>query len=202
MATGLKRNATLFRANTGYDGGGFRLCLTCGRALDAQDVRRQIHPRPYGGDCTGRPQSVALAHLFTTDVLQLRFPGTASTPGVDDRPFWLTLSTAFAVSACRTLNIAANDLDGTYQSTTETGRTGELVMYYRVPGGAGHVRRIADRLGDVLAATRGLLARCENAECGATSSCYACLRSYRNQFDWDDLDRSSPLAWIGGLLGR
>lgn len=199
VSFGLKEDATLFRANTG-SGEGFRICLSCGRALEVEDVRRQSHPRPYGGICTGRAQPIALAHLFETNVLQLRFPGATGTPGVDDRKFWLTLSTAFAASACRTLSIATNDLDTTYQSTTEAGRTGELILYDRVPGGAGHVRRIADRLPEVLAATLGLLARCENADCGATSSCYACLRSHRNQFDWENLDRSRPLPWITALL--
>jgi hypothetical protein len=198
--TGIKRDATLFRANLNRDGKGFRICLYCGRGLSLADIRKGSHPKPYGGDCTGKPVPLALAHTFHTDVLQVRFPGYKSTPGLDNRTFWLTLSTAFAIAACRALDIDPNDLDSTYRSTTEDGKEGELVLYDRVPGGAGHVGRIELHLPEVLAVAEKLLRDCDNKRCDITSSCYACLRSHKNQFNWPDLDRSAPLAWLAAVL--
>ncbi len=200
VETGIKRDATLFR-ETRRDGIGFRICLYCGRGLKLADIKKGLHAKPYGGECKGRPVPLALAHTFRTDVLQVRFPGYTSTPGLDNRSFWLTLSTAFAIAACRALNIAPSDLDSTYQSTTEAGKEGELVLYDRVPGGAGHVGRIERNLPEVLRQTYEILSRCENQRCNVTSSCYACLRSHKNQFDWDELDRSAPLAWLAVMVG-
>lgn len=153
------------------------------------------HLAPWGSTCRGRFEKVALAHIFRTDVLQIRFPGFPA-PDVSDAPFWLTLSTALAITASRELAIDVKDLDSTYRSQTSEGRTGELVLYDRVPGGAGHVARIRDNLPSLLVATLQNLRTCSNLDCDPDGACYTCLRSHRNQFHWENLKRSAPVSWL------
>jgi ATP-dependent helicase YprA (DUF1998 family) len=50
------------------------------------------------------------------------------------------------------------------------------VLYEEVPGGAGYLRQLAERLGEVADAIVPVL-----DGCACEKSCYACLRSYGNQ---------------------
>ena len=58
------------------------------------------------------------------------------------------------------------------------------VLYEEVPGGAGYLRQLAERLGEVAAATVPVL-----DDCAREKSCYACPRSYGDQ---QESDRSDP----------
>ncbi|MFJ6529988.1 DEAD/DEAH box helicase [Streptomyces longwoodensis] len=58
------------------------------------------------------------------------------------------------------------------------------VLYEEVPGGAGYLRQLAARFGEVAAALVPVL-----EGCSCERSCYACLRSYGNQLEEDLLDR-------------
>ncbi|HEX6467881.1 MAG TPA: helicase-related protein, partial [Streptosporangiaceae bacterium] len=58
------------------------------------------------------------------------------------------------------------------------------VLYEEVPGGAGYLRQLAERFGEVAAALVPVL-----DNCSCERSCYACLRSYGNQLEGDLLDR-------------
>ncbi|WP_428939242.1 DUF1998 domain-containing protein [Fontivita pretiosa] len=196
--TAIRPNAKLFRANLGKKGQGFMICLSCGLAVDDAAAPRAGHITPWGSTCRGRFEKVALAHIFTTDVLQVRFPGYPA-PAVTDAPFWFTLATALANTACRKLYIDPADLDSTYRSQSGTNACGELVLYDRVPGGAGHVDRIRNHLPDLLRETLQLLSHCSNQDCDQDAACYACLRSHRNQFQWSNLKRSAPLPWLQSL---
>ncbi|MGY5058664.1 DEAD/DEAH box helicase [Streptomyces sp. 900105755] len=58
------------------------------------------------------------------------------------------------------------------------------VLYEEVPGGAGYLRQLAERFGEVAATLVPVL-----DDCACERSCYACLRSYGNQLEGDLLDR-------------
>jgi ATP-dependent helicase YprA (DUF1998 family) len=58
------------------------------------------------------------------------------------------------------------------------------VLYEEVPGGAGYLRQLAERLGEVADAIVPVL-----DGCACEKSCYACLRSYGNQQESHLLDR-------------
>ena len=64
-----------------------------------------------------------------------------------------------------------------------------IILFDDVPGGAGHVKRLAekDALKRLLEATRGKVKG--GCGCGEETSCYRCLRNYRNQFCHDQLKR-------------
>ncbi len=66
------------------------------------------------------------------------------------------------------------------------GEPSSLVLFDNVPGGAGHVKRVADELEGVFKAA---FQRVDSDCCGPETSCYECLRNYRNQPYHDELQR-------------
>jgi ATP-dependent helicase YprA (DUF1998 family) len=72
-----------------------------------------------------------------------------------------------------------------------------LVLFDNVPGGAGHVRRIADELPTVC---QTAWERVDQCECGEETSCYECLRNFRNQPFHDRLQRGLARQFLHGLL--
>ncbi|MGB7157399.1 MAG: DEAD/DEAH box helicase [Tepidisphaeraceae bacterium] len=202
VTTGICRNAQLFTANLGRSGQGFWLCGNCGAASDG--VRLELaHDRPFGGNkCKGRQERVALASIFRTDVLQVRFPAVSTPSVIGDagRTFWTTLAAAIASAGCELHRIDPSDLEVSYRSISDADHRGELLLFDNVPGGAGFVQRIREDLPAVLFAAIGVLQNCPNTiDCGMQSSCYACLRTYRNQFDWEFLSREVPLPWLAAI---
>jgi len=98
--------------------------------------------------------------------------------------------------ASETLGIRRDDLDGTlYRYTYDLPPA--LVLFDNVPGSAGHVRRIADELPAVCRAAWERVDRCE---CGEETSCYECLRNFRNQYLHDRLRRGLPRQFLYDLL--
>jgi len=138
ISLGYRPDGQLFRANSGPKGGHFSVCRICGNAKR----KTGTHKKPWGPDCNGGKIITDLVCEFRTDTLQIRFDGVRpAPPGVSDRSFWLSLQTAFIAAVADTLVIPRRDLDGTYRSQGEGSSAGELVIYDRVPGGAGYVGR-------------------------------------------------------------
>jgi len=65
------------------------------------------------------------------------------------------------------------------------------VLYEEVPGGAGYLRQLAERFGEVAATIVPIL-----DDCACERSCYACLRSYGNQQEADLLNRHVAAAFL------
>ena len=65
-----------------------------------------------------------------------------------------------------------------------------------VPGGGGNVLRIEENLERVI---RGALRRVRHCECGPETSCYGCLRGYRNQRDHEMLSRGAAADLLESL---
>jgi len=201
---GYRKDGKLFRANPGYRFQRFRLCKNCGIHFDDK-VKKPPHPHqsPWGTNCSGIIFSTHLAHEFETDTLQLRFGAEKlHTPDVTDRDFWLSFQTAFVSAAAEVLSIPRSDLDSTYQSQSSHGLSGELIIYDKVPGGAGYVQRIIERLPQILERSLKRTLSCDNPLCDPEGSCYTCLRSYSNQFYWDRLKRSKVSDWLGRFIGN
>jgi hypothetical protein len=190
----------LFRANQGPKAAQYRLCLDCGVVPDGPPAQ---HKTPWGTRCGGALTALDLGHEFDTETLQVRFDGAKwRMPDVSDRTFWCSFSTGFLSTAAGVLNTPERDMGVTYRSESADSLTGELVLYDRVPGGAGYVQRIITDLAIIL---RALLARtrdCSNPECDPQGSCYSCLRSYSNQFDWLDLKRQAVVDVLEPALSR
>lgn len=200
-----RSDGELFRANLGLKNRRFRVCSACGRGFDHGEKLSGPHETPWGTHCRGTVRRIDLAHQFKTDTLQLRFDGAAPRPVYlsGDEPsqsFWLSLQTAFVAAAAEVLTIPRSDIEGTYRSQTGESLSGELVVYDRVPGGAGYVERIVEELPRVLERTLQRTLSCENPLCDPEASCYVCLRSYSNQFRWSLLRRNSVSTWLGAAL--
>lgn len=179
-------------------GAGFRICHRCGFALSGYEETVASHPSPWRGNCSGSLARYHLGHEFKTDILQLRFTGHTDTR----LGFWLSLLYALLEGASEALDIDRDDLDGClYPYDGDPSKPG-LILYDDVPGGAGHVRRIAEHSGTLKEMLRASLARLENCRCGGTdgaSSCYGCLRNYRNQFCHEDLQRGHVMQFLRSL---
>ena len=77
-----------------------------------------------------------------------------------------------------------------------------LVLFDDVPGGAGHVRRIAHDEDTLTSVLKAALKKLEGCDCGGeqrNTSCYGCLRNYRNQFCHDELERGIVIDFFKGL---
>ncbi|MBM4164690.1 MAG: DUF1998 domain-containing protein, partial [Lentisphaerae bacterium] len=195
-----KQGGRLFLANSGYQFRGYHICRKCGRGFTKTPTGR-THKTPWGTDCSGQTKVLDLAHEICTDILQLRFHDcTPAAPSIVDRAFWLSFVSAFLNGASDALNIDAGDLGGTYHGWSENSYVGELVVYDRIPGGAGHIARIVDNLDQVL---NTALVRVRDCKCpDREASCYACLRSYLNQSYWEELKRRPVIEWLGNILGK
>ncbi len=185
----------LVAISDGAMGRGFFVCATCGFACRAIDGRAQ-HQSPLSGrECRGRMENLSLAHKYQTDVLELSVDGTAVT-GVDESA-WRSIAYALVEGAVLALEISRDDIDATVYRT-EAGRS-VIMLYDTVPGGAGHVQRIAERLRDVLDQA---LRRVRDCECGPETSCYRCLRVFRNERYHEQLRRGVAADLLGRLLGK
>jgi len=203
----------------------FWVCFKCGAGFSGESNYPGEHDTPLGGRCAGALQKVSLAHEFVTDVVELRFlwpfssesshagetPGFTTT-GVEEhvsyRPYdalWFSYSLAYALLAGVTnrLGIPLTDLNVTVRYST--GRPWEvhpLLVYDNVPAGAGLVTRLEDPAfmeSCLKSAFDRVSGQCG---CGLDSSCYGCLRSYRNQFAHDKLRRGPVKKYLEEVLAE
>lgn len=199
------RFGRLALVNSGRDGRGFRICLHCGQAEVAPEppppgARRarkdppHKHPRT-GQECKGFFQNHHLGHDFLTDVVELRFSGSLASNTSEE--LWRSLTYTLLEGAAQGLGIRRDDIDGTLY------RYGghhlpAIVLFDNVPGGAGHVQRIREQLPIVFSAA---YERVKNECCGPETSCYECLRNYRNQPYHEYLQRGLVRDFLGEVLG-
>ena len=189
----------------------FKLCYTCGYALPVTDAPKkatQPHAPPWSNgkkskkNCQGTLYFVDLGHEFETDVVKLVVSESGAT--MHGRGDWLSLLYALLEGASSALNIQREDLDG---CLFPRGRLlpPALVLFDNVPGGAGHVRRLAESMCDVLKKALATVAGdcgCGGGEGGVgNTSCYGCLRTYQNQWCHDDLRRGPARDFLHRLLG-
>ena len=162
----------------GWNREGFYICRVCG-AHTARPKRQ--HDSPSGSNCQGRLEHFSLGHELVTDVMCIQIPGLMQE--------WDAYSVAYAVmlGSAEILNIPHMDLNVTITSGDNPGESA-IVLYDNVPGGAGLVAQLEEKsvLRKVLHAARERV----SGNCGCDSSCYGCLRSYRNQFAHSHLDRT------------
>ena len=160
---------------------GFYICRSCGSHMA---VRQAGHKSPSDADCMNTLEQFSLGHELDTDVVRLQFPMVHGE--------WDAYSVAYAIllGASDTLEVPDTDLNVTITGGEYQGEAA-VVLYDNVPGGAGLVAQLENEevFADVLAAATERV----RGNCGCDSSCYGCLRSYRNQFAHAQLDRLRAL---------
>ncbi|BBX04651.1 DEAD/DEAH box helicase [Mycolicibacterium moriokaense] len=176
-------------------GAGFVVCGWCGWAtLPERGSRRQKHQRPEDGrDCGGPLEVLSLGHQYQSDVAEFTFEGVNYR--IDDEPVWLSALYALIEGASEALEISRDDIGGALAWSADLRRS--IVLFDTVPGGAGAAKVIAANIGRVLEAA---VHRLTNCDCGEETSCYGCLRTYRNSRDHELLSRGAALKLLGGFL--
>lgn len=190
------RHGRLAVINRAAKGARFRICERCGFGVRSSTRNvRSPHRTPWGQDCAGVLQYRDLGHEFETDIFELRVDGYApQEPG-----FWLSALYALLEGTSKVLNVRRQDLDGCLFPHRGRAAAPAMILFDDVPGGAGHVRRLGEHLHDAIAeAIERVDGQCE---CGGgrgglgDTSCYGCLRNYRNQFCHNDLRRGDALKF-------
>lgn len=160
---------------------GFYICRSCGSHTAKPQAK---HKSPSDSDCMGTLERFSLGHELATDVVRLQL---ATVHGE-----WDAYSVAYAIllGAADTLEVPETDLNVTITGGDHPGESA-VVLYDNVPGGAGLVAQLEreEVLRKVLSAATARV----QGNCGCDSSCYGCLRSYRNQFAHAHLDRLRAL---------
>lgn len=180
---------------------GFTICSRCGAGLEDLPVTRRGHLTPLGRPCAAglgeAIRHVSLGHEFVTDVLQIDFK-LFPPAGVDGRS--LGLSTAYALlhGAAEMLQVPNTDLN-----VANTAGPGAallpIVLYDDVPGGAGLVARLADPQAFRAVVELAIGRVSGSCGCDPESSCYGCLRTYRNQFSHERMKRGPAASFLSAV---
>ena len=201
---GYLKEGKLLRANPGFRYQHFKICLNCGTCVDPTEKSTKNSPKKHqtawGTSCNGQFSIMDLAHEFKTNTLQLRFDEFKLKPPpigsqIGD-PFWWSFHTAFHITVAEVLEIPRRDIETSFRSQSQDTAQGELIVFDRIPGGAGYVESVIEQLPKILDRMIELTEKCENPNCEDEGSCYACLRSYGNQFYWDRLNRRIVYRWL------
>jgi hypothetical protein len=168
----------------------------CGFGLRSNEKVPNSHKTPLGKDCRGTLTYTDLGHEFRSDILDLKIKGYSN----PDRTFWLSLLYALLEGASESLEINRDDLDGCLYPYAGDPTKPAIILFDDVPGGAGHVKHLASpyMLKRLLEKTKDKVQG--NCGCGEETSCYGCLRNYRNQFCHDELKRGMIKEFLEGLL--
>jgi ATP-dependent helicase YprA (DUF1998 family) len=193
----------LLVTNRGPREEGYTYCTKCGliepTALP-KGVVGAAHRKPFpdlkdpncpGGGAT---KGLVLGTDFISDVLLISI---SAAPPLNLLPSLLatdvalrTVSEALTKAACASLELEANELQAEYRPALTTagreGREAEIYLYDTLPGGAGFAQRVG---GLGLAVFDEALKILESCPDNCDRSCYRCLRSYKNKFEHDLLDR-------------
>jgi hypothetical protein len=184
----------LIAISEGPNRAGYLICDWCGWGTAVGTRAPASHPHLLRQrDCTGPLQVRSLAHPYETDILEITFD-RLSVPRSDIHR-WRSALYALLDGVSDRLDINRDDVDGTLYPKP-AGQIA-LVIFDNVPGGAGGAVRIAGSFPDVLAAAHARVARCD---CGEETSCYGCLRNYRNQLFHEQLRRGDALRFLAPLL--
>jgi hypothetical protein len=180
----------------GRHGDGFYICNQCGAGFR---VRQKSHETSYGQPCQGRLANLSLGHEFVTDVLKLQMHAPREPISAT---VWFVYSLAYALveGAAEILEVPSTDLSATVGHAGDDGSLPLIVLYDNVPGGAGLVARIEDPTVLKLTFEAALSRVGASCGCGDDTSCYGCLRTYRNQFAHQHLQRGPAKVYLRMLL--
>ena len=163
---------------------GFYICRSCGAHMTGPKAE---HKSPSDSTCSGTLERFSLGHELVTDVVRLQFPQLTGE--------WDGYSVAYAVllGAAETLDVPDTDLNVTITGGSKASESA-IVLYDNVPGGAGFVAQMEQEsiFEEMLRNARERV----QGNCGCDSSCYGCLRSYRNQFAHPHLNRKNALNFL------
>lgn len=205
----------LLVSNTGPDKEGYTYCRRCGRIESSVDPTPTLfspHTKPYPDDdssCDGTSASknVVLGTDFITDValfsMRIQSP-LGLKPGTYPTNVALrTVSEALAKAACNMLEIEPGEIMAEFRpalTKDSAGRDGleaEIFLYDTLSGGAGFSALVAKSSHELFRLALSILKGCPE---GCNTSCYRCLRSFKNKVEHGFLDRHVGAELIEHLL--
>ena len=204
----------LLVTNSGPRREGYTYCTGCGvigpTALPSHRFGG-AHPKPYPDDrepmCAGSAATsgLVLGTDFISDVLlvglRVSNPVTLQAGYLATDVALRTLAESVTIAASRTLEIDKDELQAEYRpALTPGGHAGleaELYVYDTLAGGAGFAQRIGDMGRVIFDEALFVLESCPSA---CDHSCYRCLRSFRNRFEHELLDRHVGASLLRYLL--
>lgn len=195
--------------NDGILSGGFRICQSCGwaevvnfgqnnkKGFGFGKRSKETHNHPITGkQCSSPTTIVHLGHRYLTDVLEIRLEGTSGLLRNVDAMNSLVF--ALLEGASEALGVRRDDIDGTLYFR-DYGAPPSIILYDTTPGGSGHVEQIRRKLREAAEAAQTKVKACS---CGEDTSCYNCLRNYRNQRFHDRLRRGYAIHLLEAMLGK
>jgi hypothetical protein len=170
----------------------------------------QDHPLPYPNDddplCPGRVSAgVVLGTDFPTDIalfsLRLEKPFKLAPAHDETASGMRTICEALAMAACRLLELESGEILAEHRpALNESGAAGmmvEVFLYDTLAGGAGFSPQLVPRAKELFEEALNIVENCPE-QCD--SSCYRCLRSFRNKLDHSLLDRFVGAQLLKHLL--
>jgi len=171
-------------------GKGYHLCETCGHVIRKGNQKKtNKHKAPNGSYCSGKYQSrpIHLGHEFMSDVLEIQLENLL-VKHENEVWNWESLLYGILNGASVALGIDRNDIDGCIHYKNQTSPS--IILYDKVPGGAGYMKEIYNQLEVTFEESLSIL---KNCSCGKETSCYGCLKNYSNQFAHDFLSRGAAI---------
>jgi ATP-dependent helicase YprA (DUF1998 family) len=211
---GLEVRTHLLVSNTGPEREAYHYCVRCGRIESAATFTGNLgsgHAKPYPDEnpmCEGNATSkIVLGTDFITDVCLFSInlsPSIRLLPGNYTTDVALrTLCEALSKAAAQILEIEPNDILAEYRpalTNSEKGRTGEQVeifLYDTLPGGAGFSTQLINKGQQLFEKALDVMSSCKE-DCD--SSCYRCLRIFKNKFEHRMLDRHVGIDLVKFIL--
>jgi hypothetical protein len=176
----------------------FLVCGRCGYSIRFNQARlkpKYEHNRPNGNKCSGEFLGrFDIGHVFATDVLVVRVKSKPCT----DHKTALSVLYALMEGFCRTFTVERDEIGGCLDNV---GGAYSFILFDNTPGGSGYVKLVHDEttFKDMIKESSDVV---HNCTCGGTvgdSSCYSCLRNYRNQRVHDDLERGLAANYFDSL---
>lgn len=182
----------------------FYVCEKCGYAEVDDDCyvryKQKTHKSISGYNCSNNKlKRFSLGYRFLTDVVKIRFDNYE----INDFEQGLSILYGLLRGFCRYLNIEEKDISGCLQSyPTSKGLNYSIIIFDNTPGGAGHAKRLdnPEALKGVIRTTLKLMRDCVCGGEQGDSSCYSCIRNYRNQKYHDKLKRNYVIDFLSEIL--
>ena len=169
---------------------GYPVCAVCGAARSpyASDAEHTRFKEIHRDRCGTEPGMI----VFSADV---RVDGLLF-QSLESQQKAYNLGEVLRIGAGQVLEMDSEDLQILLFPQAD-GRI-DLFLYDPMPGGSGLLKQILERWPEVMAAADRALAGCPSA---CSSSCYECMRTYRNLFYHGLLDRKVAREMVGMFTG-
>ena len=164
---------------------GFPICTVCGAVRSPYASERELEhfQQIHRERCGKVPEAIAVTTDSHVDGILFQ--------GLQDREAAVNLGEALRIGAAQVLEMESQDLQLLLLPQSNGGY--HLFLYDPMPGGSGLLQQLLDQWGTIRDAAIQSLGACESC---CKKSCYNCMRTYRNVFYHDLLDRHCAIRLL------